>query len=89
MHTRVLSRVLLSRASAVCAQELKTWDHACALICVSESGGTATDALGAPVTFPGRSFRVAGGVVCASRFASDEVKQALLEAAKPQPATGE
>ena len=63
-------------------EELKTWDHACGLICVAESGGAATDAQGRPVVFPGRGFKVDGGVVCASRWASPEVRQALLDAAK-------
>ena len=63
-------------------EELKTWDHACGLICVAESGGAATDAQGGPVVFPGRGFKVDGGVVCASRWASPEVRQALLDAAK-------
>ena len=30
-------------------EELKSWDHACGVICVAESGGEATDASGAPV----------------------------------------
>ena len=47
-------------------QSLKTWDHACGLICVAESGGAATDANGAPVLFPDRAFGVEGGVVCAA-----------------------
>ena len=63
-------------------EELKTWDHACGLICVAESGGAATDAQGGPVVFPARGFKVDGGVVCASRWASAEVRQALLDAAK-------
>jgi len=61
-------------------EELKTWDHACAVICVNESGGSATDAAGASVRFPGRLFQVEGGVVCASKYASAEVRQALLQA---------
>ena len=37
---------------------------------------------GGHVLFPGRGFAVEGGVVCASRWASPEVRQALLDAAK-------
>ena len=62
-------------------EELKTWDHACGLICVSESGGTATDAEGGQVLFPDRLFPVTGGVVCASRWATPKMKQKLLAAA--------
>ena len=47
-------------------EELKSWDHACGLICVQESGGAATDAEGARVLFPDRLFNVKGGVVCSS-----------------------
>jgi len=63
-------------------ESLKTWDHACGLICVAESGGVATDAAGEPVLFPGRQFCVAGGVVCSSKWATPEARQALLAAAK-------
>ena len=53
-------------------EKCKTWDHACGVICVEESGGRAqaTDAYGAPVRFPGREFDVDGGIVCCSRSAS-------------------
>jgi len=63
-------------------EALKTWDHACGLICVQEAGGTATDAQGGEVVFPAREFSVSGGVVCASRWASAEAQEAMLEAAR-------
>ena len=62
-------------------ESLKTWDHACGLICVAESGGAATDALGNDVLFPGRFFSVEGGVICSSRWATPEMQQAFLAAA--------
>ena len=62
-------------------EELKAWDHACGLICIDEAGGRATDAEEGPVRFDGRLFAVKGGVVCTSRWASDEVRQAMLDAA--------
>lgn len=63
-------------------EELKSWDHACGLICVQEAGGVATDAEGNPVLFADRIFHVQGGIVCASQYASDEVRAKLLQAAK-------
>ena len=68
-------------------EELKSWDHACGLICVSESGGAATDAEGGEVLFAGRQFRVKGGVVCTSRWATPEMRKALSAAAARQPVT--
>jgi len=62
-------------------ESLKSWDHACGLICVQESGGRATDAEGARVLFPGRTFRVQGGIVCASRWATTEHVEKLMQAA--------
>ena len=62
-------------------EELKTWDHACGLICVSESGGEATDCEGGEVCFPDRLFPVKGGVVCASKWATPKMKAALRTAA--------
>lgn len=62
-------------------EELKTWDHACGLICVSESGGEATDCDGGEVLFPDRLFPVKGGVVCASKWATPKMKTALRAAA--------
>lgn len=62
-------------------EELKAWDHACGLICVDEAGGKASDAAGDAVRFDGRTFHVKGGIVCASQWATDEVRQALLDAA--------
>ena len=61
--------------------ELKSWDHACGVICVEESGGTATDGAGAPVLFADRLFHVAGGIVCTSKWATDHVQAQLLQAA--------
>ncbi|CAL1128372.1 unnamed protein product [Cladocopium goreaui] len=63
-------------------KELKTWDHACGVICVAESGGAArvTDAEGQEVTFPGRKFRVAGGIVSCSRWCTPAMRAALMEA---------
>jgi len=62
-------------------EQLKSWDHACGLICVEEAGGSASDCEGGRVAFPGRTFRVEGGVVCCSRWASEEVRRRLLGAA--------
>ena len=59
-------------------ETLKTWDHACGLICVAESGGVATDAAEGEVLFPGRQFSVKGGVVCSSKWATPAVRQSLL-----------
>lgn len=63
-------------------KELKTWDHACGVICVAESGGAAcvTDAEGNEVIFPGRQFRVAGGIVSCSRWCTPAMRAALMEA---------
>ena len=63
-------------------EELKAWDHACALVCVDESGGRATDAEGREVLFDGRVFSVRGGIVCTSKWATEEIRQALLKAAQ-------
>ena len=63
-------------------EELKSWDHACGLICVAESGGAATDAERDEVKFDGRTFRVKGGVVCASKWATLGQRLKLLDAAK-------
>ena len=63
-------------------EKLKAWDHACGLICVDESGGRATDAEGGQVAFDGRQFAVKGGIVCTSRWAMEEQRQALLKAAR-------
>mmetsp|Transcript_65874 Transcript_65874/g.189538 ORF Transcript_65874/g.189538 Transcript_65874/m.189538 type:complete len:335 (-) Transcript_65874:460-1464(-) len=65
-------------------QKLKTWDHACGLICVQESGGRATDGIDRRVLFPDRSFEVAGGVVCSSRWATPEARALLLASAPPR-----
>jgi len=64
-------------------KHLKTWDHACGVICVQESGGAAcvTDAAGQQVCFPDRKFLVHGGIVSCSRWCSEDVRQLLLEAA--------
>ncbi|CAE8619551.1 unnamed protein product [Polarella glacialis] len=65
-------------------EKLKTWDHACGVICVAEAGGSAaaTDASSGPVRFPGRFFEVKGGIVCTSPWTTPEVHQSLLAAAK-------
>jgi 3'-phosphoadenosine 5'-phosphosulfate (PAPS) 3'-phosphatase len=47
--------------------QLKAWDHACGVICVQESGGSASDGLGKPVRFTDREFTVAGGIVCTAK----------------------
>lgn len=49
-------------------ERLKTWDHACGVICVAESGGAATDADGMAVRFPDRTFEVRGGAACVACF---------------------
>ena len=63
-------------------ESLKSWDHACGLICVQESGGEATDCDGGRVLFPDRQFAVKGGIVCSSKWASESTKGKLLAAAK-------
>lgn len=65
-------------------QKLKTWDHACGVICVNESGGRAVDGQSQPVRFPGRGFQVAGGVVCSSSLATPEMEAQLLASATPR-----
>ena len=62
-------------------ETLKSWDHACGLICVEESGGDATDCDGDRVLFPDRTFGVKGGVVCSSRWTTPEARTKLLAAA--------
>lgn len=64
-------------------EQLKTWDHACGILCVQESGGNAcvTDAAGQPVFFPGRKFSVLGGIVSCSRWCTSEMRELLLQAA--------
>lgn len=57
---------------------LKSWDHACGVLCVIESGGTCSDADGNPVRFHEREFNVAKGVICAAEGTSEETKKALL-----------
>ena len=63
-------------------EELKTWDHACGVICVNESGGRAVDGRGAAVRFPGRHFKVAGGIVCSSKHATEQMREKLLASAE-------
>ncbi|CAE7246420.1 unnamed protein product [Symbiodinium natans] len=64
-------------------EQLKTWDHACGILCVEESGGAAcvTDAAGEPVRFFGRKFSVCGGIVSCSRWCRPEMRELLLQAA--------
>ena len=62
-------------------EELKSWDHACGVICVAESGGRATDGDSAPVLFADRVFNVAGGIVCTSKWATEGVQAQMLQAA--------
>ncbi|KAJ1458136.1 hypothetical protein M885DRAFT_514249 [Pelagophyceae sp. CCMP2097] len=62
---------------------LKSWDHAAGLLCVSESGGTATDGAGAPVRFDAREVAVKGAVVCCAQAASEKTRQLFRQAAKP------
>ncbi len=57
---------------------LKSWDHACGVLCVIESGGACTDAAGQPVRFPGREFAVAKGIVCAAAGTSEETRAKLV-----------
>mmetsp|Transcript_39904 Transcript_39904/g.99893 ORF Transcript_39904/g.99893 Transcript_39904/m.99893 type:complete len:177 (-) Transcript_39904:1653-2183(-) len=57
---------------------LKSWDHACGVLCVIESGGSSTDAYGKPVRFTGREFKVGKGIVCSAADASDKTKERLL-----------
>jgi len=61
-------------------ESLKSWDHACGLICVSESGGIALDGAGEEVLFADRTFTVTGGIVCSSKWAHLDVRQALVGA---------
>ena len=62
-------------------EALKTWDHACGVICVSESGGSSSDCRGDSVRFPDREFQVPGGIVCASKWASPKMHKEMLAAA--------
>lgn len=64
-------------------ENLKTWDHACGVLCVQESGGSATvtDSISKQVEFPGRRFRVRGGIVSCSRWATEEMRELFLKAA--------
>lgn len=85
-HTRAVVKYFATAAGRACGfvqyeQELKSWDHACGVLCVIESGGYATDAERAPVRFADRTFHVSGGIVCASRWASDEARARLLQSA--------
>lgn len=57
---------------------LKSWDHACGVLCVTESGGTCSDASGKPVRFPDREFHVDKGIICAASGTSDATRAALL-----------
>lgn len=61
---------------------LKSWDHACGILCVIESGGKATDASGNPIRFPDRIFTVDKAVVCSAAEAARNVRIALLDAAQ-------
>lgn len=61
---------------------LKSWDHACGVLCVIESGGKATDASGNPVRFFDRTFDVDKAVVCSASDAHRNIRIALLDAAK-------
>ena len=63
-------------------EELKTWDHACGVICVNESGGRAVDGRGEAVRFLGRHFKVAGGIVCSSKHATEQMREKLLASAE-------
>ena len=63
-------------------ESLKAWDHACGLICVTESGGIALDAAGDEVLFADRAFHVKGGIICSSKWATDGMRQALVAAAQ-------
>ncbi|CAJ1440939.1 unnamed protein product [Effrenium voratum] len=62
-------------------EDLKTWDHACGVICVQESGGEVTDGASRPVRFPGRRFRVYGGIVSCSRWTPPAIRHRLRKAA--------
>ncbi|KAG8468532.1 hypothetical protein KFE25_013615 [Diacronema lutheri] len=61
---------------------LKTWDHVAGVLCVVESGGRATDAVGAPVAFLGREVPVAGGVVCSAREAPDAIHERMTSSVR-------
>jgi len=61
---------------------LKSWDHACGVLCVIESGGKATDASGNPVRFPDRIFHVDKAIVCSAADSSRNIRNALVEAAQ-------
>ena len=60
---------------------LKSWDHACGVLCVIESGGKASDAGGEAVRFPDRIFHVDKAVVCTAAEATFNIRKALLESA--------
>jgi fructose-1,6-bisphosphatase/inositol monophosphatase family enzyme len=62
---------------------LKSWDHAAGLLCVSESGGTATDGAGGAVRFYDREVAIKGAVVCCAAASSEKTRQLFRIAAKP------
>ncbi|CAK0827049.1 unnamed protein product [Prorocentrum cordatum] len=65
-----------------CEENMMTWDHASGVVCVVESGGSVSDAHRQRVWFPGRSFGVAGGIVCVSPWSTPHMREQLLLAAQ-------
>lgn len=57
---------------------LKSWDHACGVLCVIESGGTSTDAYGKQVLFQDREFAVGKGIVCTAAGASEATQKVMI-----------
>ena len=67
---------------------LKSWDHACGVICVQESGGTVTDGAGKPIRFKDRTFHVQDGIVCVAKDCDDEARKLLRKCVKMNFAAG-
>lgn len=64
--------------------ELKAWDHASGILCVQESGGTATDAGGNNLLFPDRTIACDTAVICCAAQADQRARQLLLDSVKSQ-----
>mmetsp|Transcript_58915 Transcript_58915/g.140132 ORF Transcript_58915/g.140132 Transcript_58915/m.140132 type:complete len:250 (+) Transcript_58915:3-752(+) len=65
-------------------ESLKSWDHACGVLCVIESGGKCVDGSDAPVVFPDREFQVDRAIVCSAAEASEGIHTALVDSVKAE-----
>ena len=65
-------------------ESLKSWDHACGVLCVIESGGKCVDGSDAAVVFPEREFKVDRGIVCSAAEASAPIHTALVDSVKAE-----